>query len=262
MAAKDTEFPPLARLDFHGAFPNLVATGSSHSVFYFRNHNELKFVGDFDFYGKNEVIRKKNGFLTIRFDPDFQVKRIEACRGTFGMVSEQGEAIIWPFRESLSSPLTQIRLQSKAKVADLACGDGFVVVRLGNGKVAVMSQNNIVGELGNGTFDKSTRMEIVKYFVDNQILVDQVAAGPRHIVVLSNQGDLFGWGSNFHGQVGSKPMSNIPFPRLIPFEKGSHAYSKILRVICGKNSTILLLKSRQVGSIDLLDGLKRLDFKA
>lgn len=36
--------------------------------------------------------------------------------------------------------------------------------------------------------------------IDNQGNIDQAAAGDNHIIVLTNDGDVFGWGENNHGQ--------------------------------------------------------------
>lgn len=244
----------IVKLEFHGSKPNQINSGFDSTILYYRNFNELKFLGNFDFYGENEIVRKKSGNLTVRFNEDFKVVRSAACLNTFGILSETGEAICWPFQDSGKKYLTRVHLKLKDKIVDIACGESFVGMRSSTGKVLVLTQKNQFGELGKGDFINSNKIEYVKFFVEAEIHVSQIGAGLRHLIVITKEGHLYGWGSNFHGQVGPLPYTSLPTPRRILFKEASNAYSRVVKVTAGRNTSVFILKNRKVSLEGFLDG--------
>lgn len=242
----DINSKTINKFEFHGSFPNFIESGNNHTIMLYQNFNELKFLGDFDFYGSEEIIRKKNNSLTIRFDDDFKIQKISAKGNSFGMLSTSGEVICWPFNQTGKLSLTRLNVKLKHKIIDISCGSSFIVFRTINGKIAVSSNGNKNGELGIGNFENTKKVEIVCFFQEFDIFIEKIAAGDKHVLALSKDGRLYGWGSNFDGQIGSKPCINHSSPRLIPFNKSSLSSSKIIQITAGLKASFLLLKNQKV----------------
>lgn len=58
------------------------------------------------------------------------------------------------------------------------------------------------GQLAHGTKSISMEPEIVEYFVNVQMMIKFIAAGPTHCAAVTKEGELYSWGSNLHGALG------------------------------------------------------------
>ena len=67
---------------------------------------------------------------------------------------------------------------------------------------------------------------------DNKTKVKQLVCGAHHNFVLFENGNLWGWGSNNHGQLGLRALGEILCPTLI--------YTKVERVATSNNHSIVL----------------------
>ena len=167
-----TQNQEINKLDFYGGFPNHMESGKDCTYLYYDNYNELKFLGDFDFYGADEVIKKRNGSLTIRFDDDFHPKSLQSSQGVFVIQSHEGELITWPFHNSKKNHFSRITLKLKEKIDEVACGESFSVFKTVFGKVGVISQTNQYGELGNGGFENPKQLAFVKHFEETNTIIE------------------------------------------------------------------------------------------
>ncbi|GJQ10768.1 hypothetical protein GpartN1_g2559.t1 [Galdieria partita] len=91
-----------------------------------------------------------------------------------------------------------------------ACGTRHTLFLTSNGKVLACGCGQD-GVLGVGTDKDEVCPVVVSSLVDYTIV--QVAAGARHSAALSNQGELFVWGSNEQGQLGFvEPLGILSIP--------------------------------------------------
>jgi protein ATS1 len=94
------------------------------------------------------------------------------------------------------------------------------------------------GELGQGEhIFRSSKAQKINNFPPENLEVVDLAASVSHVVVVLNNGDVYGWGSGRKGQIG-QPEGIISIPRKIqgvPF--------KVVRAVCGREFTYLLGQS-------------------
>lgn len=236
----------LRKLEFHGSWPQFILSGSDFTAFYYRNANEIKYFGDFEIYGSREIIKKRNANVTTKFNEDFIVKQLSSTHNTFGLVSEQGEALLWPFYNFAKQITSRIRVHLDERIEEVACGQNFAALRTRSGKVFTVSDGNAHGELGIGNFERSKQMHMVAFFTDRKDPVVQLAAGNDHLLVLTLGNNIYAWGSNFKGQLGSKFGINYCLPRYVRLPEKDRVGSKILKISAGKHSSHAILKNNKV----------------
>ena len=72
--------------------------------------------------------------------------------------------------------------------------------------------------------------------------ISNIAIGSTHVLAVSTEGKVYGWGSNHFGQAGGGPQSYIDRPQLIPFPE------KITSVSAGMHYSLALSASGKVYS--------------
>lgn len=91
------------------------------------------------------------------------------------------------------------------------------------------------GELGQGEFIfRCGKASLLKDFPPEDLEVIDLASSVSHVVVVLNNGDVYGWGSGRKGQLG-QPEGIFHTPRKI-----SQLDFKIVRAVCGREFTYLL----------------------
>lgn len=94
------------------------------------------------------------------------------------------------------------------------------------------------GELGQGEFIfRSAKLLLINNFPPDSLEVVDIAASVNHVVVVLNNGDLYGWGNGRKGQLG-QPEGIIYSPRKItPLD------IKVVRAACGREFTYAVEES-------------------
>ena len=97
-------------------------------------------------------------------------------------------------------------------------------------------------QLGNG----STNQGLTPALIQNSLLgrkVVQVACGSHHSLCLTADGDIFSWGQNNCGQIGSGTTTNQSTPRKVSASFGGR---KVVGVTCGQTSSMAVLENGEV----------------
>ncbi|XP_020287366.1 RCC1 and BTB domain-containing protein 1-like [Pseudomyrmex gracilis] len=133
------------------------------------------------------------------------------------------------------------------EVKTFACGSGPHVLALTeNGEVFSWGHNGYC-ELGNGTSNQGVVPTLVNMptTADNSRMkrVVDIACGSHHSLALTEEGEVFAWGQNNCGQVGSGLSSNQGIPRQI---NSSLAGKKIVQVACGQTSSIAVTDNGEI----------------
>nr|KAF6428368.1 RCC1 and BTB domain containing protein 2 [Rousettus aegyptiacus] len=106
-------------------------------------------------------------------------------------------------------------LQNKV-VVNIACGQMCSVAVVDNGEVYVWGYNGN-GQLGIGSNgNQSTPCRIAAL---QGIRVQRVACGYAHTLVLTDEGQVYVWGANSYGQLGTGNKSNQTYPTPVTVEK-------------------------------------------
>jgi len=114
------------------------------------------------------------------------------CRQGY-FIDEVGAPTYWPMRH-YSAPLG---------IAAIAAGENFVIALKEDGTVLAIGDNN-AGQYGNGTLANGTPANPRPYGVAtglNNIVA--VAAGGYHGIALDQDGNVYTWGKNLNGQLGT-----------------------------------------------------------
>ncbi|KAF4624703.1 hypothetical protein G7Y89_g13469 [Cudoniella acicularis] len=91
------------------------------------------------------------------------------------------------------------------------------------------------GELGQGELlFRSSKAQLIENFPPPGCEVVDLAASVSHVVVVLDNGDVYGWGSGRKGQIG-QPEGIIYSPRKI-----TGLDFKVLRAVCGREFTFLI----------------------
>jgi len=91
-------------------------------------------------------------------------------------------------------------------------GSGFSAVLDENGTVWTWGKNDC-GQLGNGTAVNNPTPAPVQFFVNNNIIITQIAAGSAHMLALDTNGNVWAWGQG--GLLGIGNSANQETPILI-----------------------------------------------
>ena len=97
-------------------------------------------------------------------------------------------------------------------------------------------------QLGNG----STNQGLTPSLIQNSLLgrkVVQVACGSHHSLCLTADGDIFSWGQNNCGQIGSGTTTNQSTPRKVSASFGGR---KVVGITCGQTSSMAVLENGEV----------------
>jgi len=117
-------------------------------------------------------------------------------------------------------------------VPQIKSGDGFSVALKSNGKVYSWG-NNQYGQLGLGNNDNTDEPKQMET-LDETIV--EIAVGDNHVIALTENGTIYGWGLNSNGQVGNGTVAN-QLEQATVINIYGNELSKIIRVEAhGENS--------------------------
>ncbi|KAF7997404.1 hypothetical protein HCN44_005975 [Aphidius gifuensis] len=136
----------------------------------------------------------------------------------------------------------KIEILCKKNMKTFAFGIGPHVLGLtSKGEVFSWGHNGF-SELGNGSSHNGvTPTKVASTFEDKAIIA--IACGSHHSLALNDDGEVYGWGQNTCGQVGTGISTNQNTPRKI---NSSLTGKKIVHIFCGQTSSMAVTKCGEV----------------
>ncbi|MED6263262.1 RCC1 and BTB domain-containing protein 1 [Characodon lateralis] len=132
-------------------------------------------------------------------------------------------------------------LQGK-KIASISYGSGpHVLLATEDGQLFAWGHNGY-SQLGNGTTNPGLSAVAITTNLQNK-KVTEVACGSHHSLALTHDGDVFAWGYNNSGQVGSGSTANQPYPRKVC---GCLQGKTAVGITCGQTSSMALFDNGEV----------------
>jgi RCC1 and BTB domain-containing protein len=131
-----------------------------------------------------------------------------------------------------------IEVLSSECISTICCGSHHSIVLTENGEVYAWGQNRL-GQIGNGE-ECSSELKPIKINIYDEHRIIAISCGSFHSIALSENGGVYGWGSNQYGQLGvskEKRVCNSPTFIKISENKNELAFKK---VSCGPYYTLIL----------------------
>ncbi|CAI2296996.1 unnamed protein product [Caenorhabditis sp. 36 PRJEB53466] len=119
-------------------------------------------------------------------------------------------------------------------VKSVACGENHTIFLTNDGKMWSVGRN-ADGQLGRGKRDDKPSSSIYPVSLTSGCAIVQIDAGRAHSVALSDDGRVFAWGSNEHGQLG---LAGSVFWHESP--KRVHELIEVVQVAAGADHCIAL----------------------
>ncbi|KAI4497020.1 hypothetical protein M0802_007766 [Mischocyttarus mexicanus] len=130
---------------------------------------------------------------------------------------------------------TQIGMPLSEKVVtDLACGSHHSLALTDEGEVYAWGQNNC-GQIGSGIVSNQGAPRKINSALTGKI-VTSITCGQTYSMIVTSSGEVYAWGHNGVGQLGSGSYSN----QLSPFKVTGLAGVIIEKVACGYAHTLAL----------------------
>ena len=127
------------------------------------------------------------------------------------------------------------------KISQITCGLAHTMFLTDDGNVYGVGKNNY-NQLGysSSNSDQSTP-RYLSWFNDNSIVISQIACGGYHTMFLTDNGNVYGVGSNSNYQLGySSSTANQPMPRYLSWFREGGNNITISQIACGYNYTMFL----------------------
>ncbi|MEQ2252130.1 RCC1 and BTB domain-containing protein 2, partial [Ilyodon furcidens] len=128
------------------------------------------------------------------------------------------------------------------KIVSLSYGTGpHVVIATADGEVFAWGHNGY-SQLGNGTTNHGLTPALVSTNLISK-RVTEVACGSHHTIALTSDGEVYAWGYNNSGQVGSGSTANQPTPRRV----SSCLQNKVVvNIACGQLCSMAVLDNGEI----------------
>ncbi|XP_077014310.1 RCC1 and BTB domain-containing protein 1 isoform X2 [Tamandua tetradactyla] len=128
------------------------------------------------------------------------------------------------------------------KIKSLSYGSGpHVLLSTEDGVVYAWGHNGY-SQLGNGTTNPGVApIQICTNLLIKQVV--EVACGSHHSMALASDGEVFAWGYNNCGQVGSGSTANQPTPRKVT---NCLHIKRVVGIACGQTSSMAVLDNGEV----------------
>ncbi|KAM9783753.1 RCC1 and BTB domain-containing protein 1-like [Syngnathus typhle] len=136
----------------------------------------------------------------------------------------------------------QLRCLEGKKVVSLSYGSSqHILLATEDGKVFACG-DNVFTQLRGGTPKCELSLALVTANILN-MKVKEVACGSHHSMVLTEDGEVFAWGLNNRGQVGSHTVKFVPFPVKLG---GTLRGETVIGITCGQSSSMALLDNGEI----------------
>lgn len=136
----------------------------------------------------------------------------------------------------------KVKALCETGVKTFAYGSGPHVLALTRAGEVYSWGHNGYFELGNGTSNQGLTPTVVGLHPGGKIVID-VACGSHHSLALTDEGEVYAWGQNNCGQVGSGISSHQGAPRKV---NSGLTGKKVVSVACGQTSSVAVTDSGEV----------------
>ncbi|XP_041739058.1 RCC1 and BTB domain-containing protein 1 isoform X3 [Coregonus clupeaformis] len=131
---------------------------------------------------------------------------------------------------------------SGRKVVSLSYGSGpHILLATEEGELFAWGHNGY-SQLGNGTTNQGVAPVLVSASLLNKRVME-VACGSHHSLALTNTGEVYAWGYNNCGQVGSGSTANQPTPRRV---SNCLQNKVVVSITCGQTSSLAVVENGEV----------------
>jgi alpha-tubulin suppressor-like RCC1 family protein len=131
------------------------------------------------------------------------------------------------------------------RIVDICCGANHSLALSQSGEVFSWSYNTI-GLIGSQSdVNESTPIQMKEFDGENVIAI---SCGSDHSLALTENGQVFSWGSNQFGQLGIEDMGESKKPILVKVDSNNNQSKPIMRIACGSHHSLLLSKSGDIYS--------------
>lgn len=138
----------------------------------------------------------------------------------------------------------KIECLSKKGISTIACGSGpHVIAATEDGELLSWGHNGYC-QLGNGSTTQGMTPCSISSALNGSKVV-QVSCGSHHTLVRTDRGEVYSWGYNNCGQVGSGATSNISNPRKVSATSVLSG-KRIISIACGQTSSMALIDNGEV----------------
>uniref|UniRef100_A0A3Q0R638 Regulator of chromosome condensation (RCC1) and BTB (POZ) domain containing protein 1 n=1 Tax=Amphilophus citrinellus TaxID=61819 RepID=A0A3Q0R638_AMPCI len=128
------------------------------------------------------------------------------------------------------------------KVTSLSYGSGpHVLLATDDGQLFAWGHNGY-SQLGNGSTNPGLSPALISANLQNK-KVKEVSCGSHHSMALTLDGEVFAWGYNNCGQIGSGSTANQPYPRKVT---GCLQGKTAAGITCGQTSSMALVDNGEV----------------
>jgi hypothetical protein len=144
-----------------------------------------------------------------------------------------------------NSVVNEIQIVGKLcdqQIIDFANGRYHCIARNSSGKVYCWGYNRW-GELGIGSQDDRYHKPKLNQYLNNEFVID-ISCGHDHSLVLTNCGEVYAWGYNSLGQIGSGCNRD----QLIPIKVKGFNNERVVMISCGWSHSMALTECGHVYS--------------
>lgn len=234
-------------------------------------------------------VKRKKGVPVLTMEPDVtlsgkDIKKVELGKDVIYCLSKKGEVYVLPYAKeaqqsgpkvtesrwmgltSVESNISYRRIKSDlAKgdiVEDIAAGLDHVLMLTRTGEVYTASTNqlgNAGGQLGLSEWSCSSDGQCVQAYpvvgFKKSSKSIAIAAGDHHSVVLDEDGEVFTFGSNNHGQLAfefnSSDTSDVSTPTMVSVTNlyPRNYAVRCLKIACGGKNTYMVVQHQQYGKL-------------
>ena len=206
-----------------------ISAGAQHSLL-LSNKNNLYYCG----FNKNNFLNKNDdiNIFTQIIDEKIKDKKIKHIRtgmningilfedklniAIFGqeleIINKTSEIILLNIKDIIKE---EYRKDNTLNISDIKLGQEFILILISNGDVytcGINRKNKLGVEEKN---IKKEKNKLIFYKVSLPEKIIQIESGYDNSIVISETGKIYGWGSNYYGQICSTKKSTIDKPILI-----------------------------------------------
>jgi alpha-tubulin suppressor-like RCC1 family protein len=157
--------------------------------------------------------------------------------------------------DQVSQPVELKFFQERGeRVRNLYCGYNFSLIVTTNTNDSSGGTLNSLWSTGYNSFGQgalgSTTLNVhtpqrVEFITENRIRIRDIAAGGNHVLMLTEDNQVYSWGYGRYGQTGLGNQSNHSIPQLITFFDASRP---VIGISAGQRHSLVLTKSGEVYS--------------